>query len=505
MLVGGLGAGCSTTVDTFFKRYVRKECLTGDSATAQSLMRSYLCSFNMSGVWSTVEAFFDLECLGVRIYEAPNFQTDTSFVSYLVKNRAVRLVRTEAYLYGSSRLGLDVQAQLLADSLDYGRYLYNPLAHVWHKVGNLDTTKRKFGEINDSIIRYNQVGWKRYEFGNHLGNVLAVISDRKLLKDTLEGYFLADLYAVQDYDPFGMVQPGRSWKRKENYRFGFSGKEKESWGSLDFDARMYSDLLDRWLSIDPLAHHFIDQSPYSAFNNNPLIFIDPTGMGGDYYFKKDQEGKSVLNNYVDKGDNTPNRWFVHDPNATAKTENRHEMHGQYWEIKPISTKGDFYNSDDFEDKGFLDGTSQVEMDKREYIYNGGDYTDKNWTERLHEVNKEDGTWVEAAAIIVSPRGAKMPKGGRFTEPKLPQGTVVNKSGVKVEHYYRSGDHGPPHLHVKGQGKEVRIGQNGKPIKGDPELSPQQQAVVKEHKREIRKAIKQIGKYHKHQQRNAGGN
>lgn len=32
-----------------------------------------------------------------------------------------------------------------------------------------------------------------------------------------------------------------------------------------------------FLSVDPLAHEFPWQSPYAAFNNNPIIFIDPDG------------------------------------------------------------------------------------------------------------------------------------------------------------------------------------------------------------------------------------
>lgn len=33
-----------------------------------------------------------------------------------------------------------------------------------------------------------------------------------------------------------------------------------------------------WLSVDPLAEKFPDQSPYSFVMNNPLRFTDPTGM-----------------------------------------------------------------------------------------------------------------------------------------------------------------------------------------------------------------------------------
>ena len=58
------------------------------------------------------------------------------------------------------------------------------------------------------------------------------------------------------------------------------------------------------------------------------------------------------------------------------------------------------------------------------------------------------------------------KGSPRTEPTLPLKTIVKEGEVSIEHYTRSGDHGPPHLHVKGGGPETRIGQNGKPLKGD---------------------------------------
>ncbi|PSK96773.1 intein [Murinocardiopsis flavida] len=74
------------------------------------------------------------------------------------------------------------------------------------------------------------------------------------------------------------------------------------------------------------------------------------------------------------------------------------------------------------------------------------------------------------------------------------GTVVEVNKVKIVIY--SNDHAPPHAHVKGGGKEVRIGQNGKPLKGDPELSPKQRKVVDENIGKIRKAIREDMKRNK---------
>jgi hypothetical protein len=44
------------------------------------------------------------------------------------------------------------------------------------------------------------------------------------------------------------------------------------------DAQPTGDIAGRWISPDPLTDEFPDWSPYVAFNNNPVKFIDPTGM-----------------------------------------------------------------------------------------------------------------------------------------------------------------------------------------------------------------------------------
>jgi len=67
--------------------------------------------------------------------------------------------------------------------------------------------------------------------------------------------------------------------------------------------------------------------------------------------------------------------------------------------------------------------------------------------------------------------------------------------IKIQHYYRSGDHAPPHLHVTGGGLETRIGQNGRPLEGDAELAPVQQRVVEANIGRIRRTVRKIGRYH----------
>ncbi len=69
---------------------------------------------------------------------------------------------------------------------------------------------------------------------------------------------------------------GQSW------RFNGMGKEEEIKGEgniYDFGARIYDTRNGRWLSIDPVIHEW--QSPYCAFDNNPIAIADPSGADGE--------------------------------------------------------------------------------------------------------------------------------------------------------------------------------------------------------------------------------
>ncbi|MEV4561396.1 RHS repeat-associated core domain-containing protein, partial [Kitasatospora sp. NPDC049285] len=89
------------------------------------------------------------------------------------------------------------------------------------------------------------------------------------------------------------------------------------------------------------------------------------------------------------------------------------------------------------------------------------------------------TWCDPLGLSPHP-----PEGDAERYPGV--GTIVHDRGVHIQIY--SNDHAPAHAHVKGGGAEVRIGQNGKPLAGDPELSPKQQKVVDEHLQTIRRNI-----------------
>jgi RHS repeat-associated protein len=129
------------------------------------------------------------------------------------------------------------------------------------------------------------LSYKRYEITNYLGNVNAVISDRKIYTG---GTYEAVMIMYSDYYPFGMEMPDRR-KNEDKYRFGYNGMEmdnevKDIGNSYTTEFRQYDPRLGRWLSLDPLARKYPETSPYVAFNNNPIKFVDPNGL--DWVAKK---------------------------------------------------------------------------------------------------------------------------------------------------------------------------------------------------------------------------
>ena len=152
----------------------------------------------------------------------------------------------ELVIYGSSRLGS-----------------YN---------GKTDNGKRTLGN-------------KKYELSNHLGNVLAVISDNKIGIGTngVADYYEPLVISESNYYPFGMAMKERSFSNEE-YRFGFNTQEKSTeLGEDTYTAEFWqydSKIARRW-NNDPRPNTSI--SVYAAFAGNPILVSDHFGDTTRYY------------------------------------------------------------------------------------------------------------------------------------------------------------------------------------------------------------------------------
>jgi RHS repeat-associated protein len=130
-----------------------------------------------------------------------------------------------------------------------------------------------------TLADYTQrvVGDKRYELSNHLGNVLAVITDRKVrYTDNGTLVYTADVVSYSDYSPYGTILDNRHGN-DNTYRYGFQGQERDDeikgvGNSYNYEYRMHDPRLGRFFAEDPLADKYPHNSPY-AFSENMVIHM----------------------------------------------------------------------------------------------------------------------------------------------------------------------------------------------------------------------------------------
>ena len=116
----------------------------------------------------------------------------------------------EHHIYGSSRLGMSQDSMALYNM----RFKADSINSVDGSFYKSDTLGYYTASV-DSLQAQRQLSLKKYELSNHLGNVLAVVSDKRtyLQDTTINGATVAlwDAYiaSAQDYYPFGMLMPNR--------------------------------------------------------------------------------------------------------------------------------------------------------------------------------------------------------------------------------------------------------------------------------------------------------
>lgn len=234
------------------------------------------------------------EVCDLKIGKLETIKIDT--IRYNIKEGST-FTMNEHHLYGSSRLGMEQKNEFLAfsgdniiiDSLRTTVYTDNDSTISTSFISSSTEAEDTLFTALDSVWIKN-LGLKKYELSNHLGNVMTVISDRKLGIDSTENdtadYYLADVVSATDYYPFGFQMPGRSFT-SESYRYGYQGSEKDfdvAEGDYTTHFRMLDTRLGRWFSVDPKATAF--ESPYVSMGNNPISYNDSQGDTTAVYSSK---------------------------------------------------------------------------------------------------------------------------------------------------------------------------------------------------------------------------
>ena len=211
----------------------------------------------------------------------------------------------EWHLYGSQRLGVHDANEVVKkatfigdDGTGYVSTFSNPpTVDLWPYFIQLDRPAER------------EAGEKNYELANHLGNVLEVVTDRKLCSPdpgcSNALVYAANVVSYTDYYPFGSPMPGRNGVAPSgDYRFGFNGQEQDDeWqgkgNSLNYKFRMNDTRLARFFAEDPITKDYPMLTPYQHSSLNPIWNIELEGLEGEPYTKKfEYFGKIHFNTMV---------------------------------------------------------------------------------------------------------------------------------------------------------------------------------------------------------------
>lgn len=206
------------------------------------------------------------------------------------------------YLYNAS--GIKIQKKVMNQSgstiTDYINgfvYQYSStysgptppvLKMIFHDEGYIE--KERILDPNDVECFCTEIDDYKYvfQYKDHVGNVRLSYSD----KDKNGVINFQEILEENNYYPFGLKHQGYNTAlNSTNYvalKYRMQNKEWQDELGLnwyDFGGRAYIPDIVRTPQIDPLAEKFYDLSPQSFLNNNPLSFIDPTGMGTEDWYK----------------------------------------------------------------------------------------------------------------------------------------------------------------------------------------------------------------------------
>ena len=163
------------------------------------------------------------------------------------------------------------------------------------------------------------LGNKKYELSNHLGNVLAVISDNKIGigSNGVADYYEPLVISESDYYPFGMAMKERSFSNEE-YRFGFNTQEKSTEiGEDTYTAEFWqydAKIARRW-NVDPVVVH--GESGYAILKNSPMSLNDVNGKTGVATIDKEAKTVTVHSKLIFYGSEATEERSRHIANGIA--------------------------------------------------------------------------------------------------------------------------------------------------------------------------------------------
>jgi RHS repeat-associated protein len=272
---------------------------------------------------------WNLEKSTYYILDAQGNQLST--YEHVVDNENVIYRLNERMIYGSSRLG-----------------------------NNAEQVDMYASNTEENIT--NVVGYKSYEFSNHLGNVLTVISDLKIPEsddDEIVSSYRVGIRSTSDYSGFGVQLDGRT-SENEGYRYGFQGQEcdpeiKGEGNSVNYKYRMHDPRVGRFFAVDPLASHYSYNSTYAFSENIVLNSIELEGLEKIDHLVYSRKEKSWVISWTETDNN-----LKENLNAYHKFNNQGQNYQTVlkpWVSRPGHTEKVTYN-----------GNTSLGSDNRDNMY-----------------------------------------------------------------------------------------------------------------------------------------
>jgi RHS repeat-associated protein len=165
-------------------------------------------------------------------------------------------------------------------------YLYDGANAVQELSGATPTANIVNGGV-DKVLTRNDADGTRTPLTDGLGSTLALADDSGALQ------------TQYTYDPFGnTTTTGATSTNSSKY----TGREEDGTGLYYYRARYYSSTLQRFISEDPAGYGSGDVNLYAFAGNDPVNYIDPSGLCGMGLFAlqggSQQSQQQAINNAV---------------------------------------------------------------------------------------------------------------------------------------------------------------------------------------------------------------
>lgn len=232
----------------------------------------------------------------VNRYDALGRKLETRFVTF-VGDISVPVGEVSSWLHGVAILLKENVTQYCGDY----EYTYSQANNIMEKpsLSKIHNTEgyKDGRDLKSDVLHY----YRR----DHLGNVREVWRhpfDPSMEKDPTK--------QRTQYYPSGLPWAGGIGADYQNRKYnGKEFVEMHGYDTYDYGARGMYPAIMRFTSIDPLAEKYYSVSPYAYCGNNPIRFIDPTGMS---YEEPEKDKKPSFFNQLYQAFNTLVGFLAHD-------------------------------------------------------------------------------------------------------------------------------------------------------------------------------------------------